>query len=107
MANTRTAAKRARQANARQERNVLVRGATRGTLKAAVDALKSKDASKAAEAYKQAIRALSKAASKGAIPKGRAARKISRLTLLAQKALPDSFTGGKGAKSSSKAGKNA
>jgi hypothetical protein len=38
-----------------------------------------------------AVKALSKAASKGTIPKSRASRKISRLTLLAKKILPDSL----------------
>src|SRR5690349_7026239 len=95
MANTRTAAKRARQADDRQARNTLVRGATRGTLKAAVEAVKSKDVAKAAEAYKAAIKALAKAASKGAIPKGRAARKISRLTLMAKRTLPEALKAGK------------
>ena len=88
MANTRKAAKRAKQTTKRQERNIIVRGATRSTLKKAVDALKTKDTAKITDAYKSAIKALSKAASKGAIPKGRAARKISRLTHMAKKAVP-------------------
>lgn len=58
-------------------------------LRAAIDAIKAKDLGKAKDAYRQAVRALSKAASKGAIPRGRAARKVSRLTLFAKKALPD------------------
>ena len=93
MANTRTSTKRARQADKRQERNTIVRSATRSVLKQALDAIKAKDVSKAQAAYKSAIKDLSKAASKGAIPKGRAARKISRLTHLAKKALPQSLGG--------------
>ena len=93
MANTRTSTKRARQADKRQARNTIVRGATRSVLKQALDAIKTKDVSKAQAAYKSAIKALSKAASKGAIPKGRAARKISRLTHLAKKALPQALGG--------------
>lgn len=93
MANTRTSTKRARQANQRQTRNTIVRSATRSVLKQALDAIKSKDLGKAQAAYKSAIKALSKAASKGAIPKGRAARKISRLTLLAKKNLPSALQG--------------
>jgi small subunit ribosomal protein S20 len=88
MANTKTATKRARQALNRQERNQIVRSSTRTALKKAVEAIQTKDASKAKDAYTNAIKALSKAASKGAIPKGRAARKISRLTLLAKKVTP-------------------
>jgi small subunit ribosomal protein S20 len=93
MANTRTSTKRARQADKRQSRNTIVRSATRSVLRQALDAIKSKDMSKAHAAYKSAIKALSKAASKGAIPKGRAARKISRLTKLAKKNLPNALQG--------------
>ncbi len=89
MANTRKSTKRALQADRRNERNTIIRSSTRSALRAALDAIKSKDLDKAREAYKGAVRALSKAASKGAFPKGRAARKISRLTLLAKKTLPN------------------
>jgi small subunit ribosomal protein S20 len=88
MANTRKSTKRAIQADRRNERNTMVRSATRSALRNALEAIKAKDLEKAREAYKAAVRALSKAASKGAFPQGRAARKISRLTLLAKKALP-------------------
>jgi small subunit ribosomal protein S20 len=88
MANTRTATKRARQALDRQARNIKVRSATRTVLRAAVEAIRSKDAGKTKEAYIQAVRALSKAASKGAIPGRRAARKVSRLTRLVKNTVP-------------------
>ncbi len=88
MANTRTATKRARQAIRRQARNQAVRSTTRTALRDVLDMIKSKDAPKAQEAYLNAVKTLSKAASKGAIPKGRAARKISRLTLMVKKVLP-------------------
>ena len=88
MANTRTSAKRARQAKKRNTRNQVVRTSTRSALSDAITALKQKDLAKAKDAYTKAIRTLSKAASKGAIPEGRASRKISRLTLLAKKVLP-------------------
>lgn len=88
MANTRKATKRARQSEDRQARNQIVRSATRSSLRAAVDALQSKDVAKAKVALQNAIKSVSKAASKGCIPKGRAARKISRLVLLAKKSLP-------------------
>ncbi|MGZ3688716.1 MAG: 30S ribosomal protein S20 [Bdellovibrionota bacterium] len=88
MANTRKSTKRARQADSRNSRNTTVRSSTRSALRGAVEALKTQDVAKVKEAYKQAVRALSKAASKGSIPRGRAARKISRLTLLVKKSLP-------------------
>jgi len=88
MANTRTATKRARQALRRQSRNQAAKGATKSSLRNALDAIKSKNTDQAKVAYVLAIKALSKAASKGTIPKGRAARKISRLTLFAKKNLP-------------------
>jgi small subunit ribosomal protein S20 len=88
MANTRKSGKRAGQATKRQSRNIIVRSATKTALRDALAAIQSKDLSKAKDAYLAAVKALSKAASKGGIPKGRAARKISRLTLFAKKALP-------------------
>lgn len=91
MANTRQSAKRARQSEKRSERNRIVRTTTRTALKGAVDALKSKDLNQVKAAYAQAVKAVSKAASKGAVPAGRAARKISRLTQLVKKTLPQVF----------------
>jgi small subunit ribosomal protein S20 len=88
MANTKTAAKRAKQATARQARNQIVKSATKTALKGAIEALQKKDSSNAKAAYMSAVKALSKAASKGSIPKARAARKISRLTHFAKKAFP-------------------
>ncbi len=88
MANTRQSTKRAKQADKRQERNQIVRSKTKSVLKTAIEAFKSKDVEKAKEAYTMAVKALSKAASKGAIPKTRAARKISRLTLFVKKNIP-------------------
>ena len=91
MANTRTATKRARQALKRQDRNQIIRSATRSALRNAIAAVKTKDPAKLKEAYQSAVKALSKAASKGAIPHGRAARKTSRLTLLVKKTIPTFF----------------
>lgn len=92
MANTRKAAKRARQALRRQARNQTTKSLTKSSLRDALVAVKGKDTAKAKDAYMNAVKALSKAASKGAIPKGRAARKISRLTLLLKKTLPAAMT---------------
>jgi small subunit ribosomal protein S20 len=88
MANTRKSAKRARQATKKNARNTIVKSSTKSALKTALDAIRNQDVALAKEAYVGAIRALSKAASKGVIPKTRAARKISRLTNLAKKSLP-------------------
>jgi small subunit ribosomal protein S20 len=95
MANTRSSGKRAVQAEKRQARNTIVRSTTKTALRDAIAAFRSKDVAKAKEAYKSAVKALSKAASKGGIPKGRAARKISRLTRFAKKLLPQSLTASK------------
>lgn len=92
MANTRQSTKRALQAKKRQARNTIVRSATRTALRDALAALKAKDVAQAKDAYKAAVRALSKAATKGGLPKGRAARKVSRLTLLVKKTLPAVLT---------------
>jgi small subunit ribosomal protein S20 len=95
MANTLTSAKRARQAKKRQERNQIVRSSTRTAIRGAMDALKSAADAQAKDAYNAAVKALSKAASKGAIPKGRASRKIGRLTRLAQKIKPAAVSASK------------
>jgi small subunit ribosomal protein S20 len=88
MANTRKSTKRAVQAKSRQTRNTTIRSATRSAVRNVLEALKTKDAGKVKEAYGEAIKSLSKAASKGAMPKARAARKISRLTLFLKKNVP-------------------
>ncbi len=101
MANKRQSAKRAKQAVVRQTRNHTVKSATKTAVKKAIEAVQTKDISKAKDAYLLAIKALSKAASKGTIPKARASRKISRLTILAKKILPDALPIHTGTKSKS------
>lgn len=92
MANTRQSTKRAAQTIKRQERNQLVRGSARKALKDAVTAIKTKDMTQIKAAYANAVKTLAKAGSKGAFPKGRVARKISRLTLLVKKSAPEAFS---------------
>ena len=92
MANTRQSGKRAKQARKRTTRNTIVKSSTKTALKNAIDAITKLDVAQAKEAYMNAVKALSKAASKGAIPKGRAARKISRLTLFAKKTKPQAVS---------------
>lgn len=82
-------AKRARQAERRRERNQVIRSSSRTVLRQALEAIKSRNADQARPAYQAAVKVLSKAASKGSIPQGRAARKISRMTLLAKKMVPE------------------
>ena len=89
MANTRQSTKRAGQAKKRQTRNATIRSSTKSAVRNAIEAIQKKDATGAKDAFMDAIKALAKAASKGGIPKGRAARKISRLTLLAKKSKPE------------------
>lgn len=87
MANKRQSAKRVRQADKRRTRNVVVRSQTKTTVKKALDAIAKKDLEAAKTAYQEAVRTLAKAGSRGAMPRNRAARKISRLTLLLKKTL--------------------
>jgi small subunit ribosomal protein S20 len=92
MANTRKSTKRALQTVKRQTRNTVVRSATKTALRDALAAIQTKDVAKAKEAYMSAVKALSKAASKGGIPQGRAARKISRLTHFIKKSMPQAIS---------------
>lgn len=98
MANKRQAGKRAKQAIKRQERNSTIKSATKTAVKKAIEAVQAKDLNKAKEAYMFAVKALSKAASKGSIPKARASRKIGRLTVLAKKLIPEALPIKTGAK---------
>jgi small subunit ribosomal protein S20 len=91
MANKRQSTKRAKQSVKRTDRNQIVKTATKTAVKKAIEAVQEKDLGKAKEAYMLAVKALSKAASKGSIPKSRASRKISRLTVLAKKMLPEAL----------------
>ena len=101
MANTRQSAKRARQELKRQARNRTIRSAGGTALRKALvlfaAAKQAKpDLEKATEVYRQAVKAIAKAAARGAIAHGRAKRKISRLTKLAMVTLPDALPFGKG-----------
>jgi len=91
MANTRGAAKRARQALKRRARNAAVESSTKTAVKNAVKAIQSKNLELAKDAYVKAVKFLNIAASKGVLPQNRIARKISRLTLLTKKVLPEAL----------------
>lgn len=84
MANTKSAEKRNRQALKRRARNTTVRTSVKGALKKAREAISTKDAAKTGDALKDAVRTLSKAASKGVIHPRNASRRIARLTKAAQ-----------------------
>ncbi|MBC7387341.1 MAG: 30S ribosomal protein S20 [Cryobacterium sp.] len=105
MANTKQSSKRARQTIKRAKRNTTNKSITKTVVRMAVEAISTLDAKAAEPAYNAAVKALAKAASKGAIPKGRAARKISRLTRLARKPKVEAAAvKAPGAKAAAKAG---
>jgi small subunit ribosomal protein S20 len=86
MANHKSAEKRNRQSIKRRERNRGTRSAVKTAAQKATDAIR-KDAKGATAAISSAASVLAKAAHKGSIPKGRAARKTSRLQKAKNKAL--------------------
>ena len=79
MANHKSAIKRIRQTRKRRQRNRHVKGGMRTVVKSFRDALETGDRDAATERFRQAERALRRAASKGVIPKARADRSVSRL----------------------------
>jgi len=85
VANVASAEKRNRQRIRRRARNVYHLTTMRSYIKRVRKALEAKDAAKAAEALKEAVRIIDKAAQKGVIDKKTASRKISRLTLAVRK----------------------
>jgi small subunit ribosomal protein S20 len=86
VANIQSAEKRNRQRIKRHDRNQYHLSTMRTYVKKVRAALDAKDAGKAGEALKAAVRIIDKAAQKGVIPKTTAARKISRLTVAVRKA---------------------
>ena len=79
MANIKSQIKRNKQNEKRRQRNRVYAGRARTFVKKARLAIEEKDAETAAEATKQAVSALDKAAEKGTIHKNNAARRKSRL----------------------------
>ena len=79
MANHPSAEKRNRQREKRTQRNRGIKSAVRTQVKTVRAAIASKDPAAAATALKEASVAIARAASKGALPKKTAARKVSRL----------------------------
>ena len=80
MANTRSAEKANRQSQKHRARNAHVLSTLRTSVRKVREATAGSDASKTKQELTDAIRQISKAASKGVIHKAQAARRISRLT---------------------------
>ena len=81
MATHPSALKRDRQRQKREKRNRTHRTAARTKVRELLAVVASGDPKAAAAALAEAARLLDRAAAKGAMPKKRASRKISRLTL--------------------------
>ncbi len=79
MANIKSQIKRNRQNEDRRQRNRSTRSALKTRIKRFDESLESGDSSAAEEAYREASRALDKAAAKGVLHKNTAANKKSRL----------------------------
>jgi small subunit ribosomal protein S20 len=80
VANTKSAEKQNRQAIRHRARNQAITSAVRTQVRKFREALSGGDAAKTKSELTAAIRAISKAASKGVLHKGQAARRISRLS---------------------------
>ena len=80
MANTRSAEKQNRQAQKHRVRNAHVLSTVRSSMRKFREAVAAGDAAKTKQELTQAVRQIAKAASKGVIHKGQAARRISRLS---------------------------
>ena len=81
MANTKSAMKRIRTNELSRVRNKEVRSKVRTIIKKFEASLEQGDKAQAQDAYKTAVSALDRAASKGVIPSARASRKISRMAV--------------------------
>lgn len=79
MANIKSAAKRARQAERRRQHNIALKSRMRSAMKKVIKALTTGDAKAAAESYRAAVPQIDKMVGKGLIQKNKAARHKSRL----------------------------
>jgi small subunit ribosomal protein S20 len=75
-----SAEKRHRQSLKRQQRNHAIKTRVRTTSKGALQAIAGSDKEAAADALRVAMKVLNKAATKGALRKNTASRKIARLS---------------------------
>jgi small subunit ribosomal protein S20 len=88
VANTQSAEKRNRQSQKRRARNQHVMSSLRSQVRKLREAVAKGDAAKTKEELVAAVKAISKAASKGVIHKAQASRRISRLTRSASAPAP-------------------
>ncbi len=79
MANIKSAAKRAKQAEARRQHNIALKSRMRTAVKKVIKAVNAGDAAAAEESYRAAVPEIDRAAGKGLIQKNKAARHKSRL----------------------------
>lgn len=79
VANIKSAAKRAKQAEIRRQHNVALKSRMRTAIKNVVKAINAGDAKTAAETYRTAVPEIDRMAGKGLIQKNKAARHKSRL----------------------------
>jgi len=79
LANSKTAAKRARQNTVRRDHNIALKSRMRTFVKRVLVAIASGDKAAATETYKEAVPVIDGAASKGLIHANKAARHKSRL----------------------------
>ncbi len=79
MANIKSAAKRAKQAERRRQHNVALRSRMRTAIKKVVNAVAEGDAEKAAASYQEAVPEIDNLAGKGLVHRNKAARHKSRL----------------------------
>jgi len=86
VANTKSAAKRARQSTKRNARNKAITSGVRNQIRKAREVMTTKDPAKIDDELRKATRALDKAASKGIVHKRNASRRASRLALAANAA---------------------
>lgn len=80
MATHKSAEKRSRQTEKRQERNTAIKSRVKTNIKSVLSAVEGKDQAGAAQSLGKAIPEIAKAAAKGILHKRNASRKISRLT---------------------------
>lgn len=85
MANTKSAAKRARQSIKRNARNRAVKSSVRTEVRKAREAIEKGDATTIAAELKNAARSLNKAASSGILHKRNVSRRLGRLAAAAHK----------------------
>ncbi|HEX9605398.1 MAG TPA: 30S ribosomal protein S20 [Myxococcales bacterium] len=85
MANTKSAEKQNRQAIRHRARNQAITSALRTQVRKLREALTAGDAARTKAELTEAVRAISKAASKGVIHKAQASRRIARLSKAASR----------------------